>query len=174
VSRLLLSIFTLFWQLLVLFGCCSGLGLGLRFLLPKELSLLPKFLFTLTGGFFLVVLIPQNLVYLGVPVRISAWLVLAAALSQVWWCRLKVIARMRAFCANAELQALAVVALLTIAFHGVSACLSSRMLRCSPRGSATTLATTRFSLTAERSATWSSRCLRRSQMFPTSTTPILR
>ena len=88
----LFSIFTLFWQLFVLFACCSGVGLFLRFLLPKEFSLLNKVLFSLMGGLFLVVLIPQNLVYLGVPVRISAWLILGAALVQVWLCRRKFVA----------------------------------------------------------------------------------
>ena len=54
--------------------CCSGVGLMLRFLLPKEFSLLNKARFSLLDGLFLVVLIPQNLFYLRVPVRISAWL----------------------------------------------------------------------------------------------------
>ena len=71
------------------------------------------------GGLFLVVLIPQNLVYLGVPVRISAWLLLAAALVQIWLCRHKLLARIRTFYLNAEIRTLAVVILLTIAFHGV-------------------------------------------------------
>src|SRR5271165_4023027 len=71
------------------------------------------------GGLFLVVLIPQNLVYLGVPVRISAWLLLGAALAQVWMCRQKLAAGIRAFCSNADIRTVAVVSLLTIAFHGV-------------------------------------------------------
>ena len=116
---MLISIFTLFWQLFVLFACCLGVGLFLRFLLPKEFSLLNKVLFSLMGGLFLVVLIPQNLVYLGVPVRISAWLILGAALVQVWLCRHKFVAWIRTFYANAEIRTLAVVILLTITFHGI-------------------------------------------------------
>ena len=92
---MLFSVFTLLWQLFVLFACCSGVGLALRFLIPKEFSLLNKVLFSLIGGLFLVVLIPQNLVYLGVPVRISAWLILGAALVQVWLCRHKFVAWIR-------------------------------------------------------------------------------
>ena len=116
---MLFSVFTLFWQLFVLFACCAGVGLFLRFLLPKEFSLLNKVLFSLMGGLFLVVLIPQNLVYLGVPVRISAWLMLAAALVQVWLCRHKFVAWIRTFCSNAEIRTLAVVILLTITFHSI-------------------------------------------------------
>ena len=111
--------FTLFWQLFVLFACCSGVGLAFRFLIPKEFSLLHKFLFSLMGGLFLVVLIPQNLVYLGVPVRISAWLILGAALVQVWLCRRKFGAWIHAFYSNADIRTLAVVILLTITFHGI-------------------------------------------------------
>ena len=66
-----------------------------RILLPKEFSLLNKVLFSLMGGLFLVVLIPQNLVYLGLPVRISAWLILGVALVQVWLCRHKFVAWIR-------------------------------------------------------------------------------
>ena len=116
---MLFSIFTLFWQLFVLFACCAGVGLSLRFLFPREFSLLNKVLFSLMGGLFLVVLIPQNLVYLGVPVRISAWLILGAALVQVWLCRHKFVAWIRTFYANAEIRSLAVVILLTITFHGI-------------------------------------------------------
>ena len=115
----LLSIITLFWQLLVLFACCSGVGLALRFLLPTEFSLLNKVLFSSMGGLFLVVLIPENLVYLGVPVRISAWLMLGAALVPVWWYRRKFAAWIRTSYANADLRALAVIILLTVTFHGI-------------------------------------------------------
>jgi hypothetical protein len=45
---------TLIWQLFVLTACCSGVGLALRVLLPKEFSLCKRATFTLTGGFFLV------------------------------------------------------------------------------------------------------------------------
>ena len=91
----------------------------MRFLLPKEFSLLNKVLFSLMGGLFLVVLIPQNLVYLGMPVRISAWLILGAALVQVWLCRRRFVAWIRTFYANADIRILAVVILLTVIFHGV-------------------------------------------------------
>ena len=71
------------------------------------------------GGFFLVVLIPQNLVYLGVPVRISAWLLLAGALVQVWLCRHNSVAWIRTFYSNADIRMLAAVILLTVTFHSV-------------------------------------------------------
>src|ERR1700730_5553074 len=116
---MLISVITLFWQLFVLFACCSGVGLALRFFLPKELSFLNKVLFSLVGGFFLVVLIPQNLVYLGVPVRISAWLLLGAALVRMWLCRHNFVAWVRKFSSNGETRTLAVVILLTVTFHGV-------------------------------------------------------
>jgi hypothetical protein len=116
---MLFSAVTLLWQLFVLFVCCSGVGLALRFLIPKEFSLLNEMLFSLMGGLFLVVLIPQNLVYLGMPIRISAWLLLAAALGQGWWCRQKVVAWIGAFYSNVEIRTLAVVILLTITFHGI-------------------------------------------------------
>jgi hypothetical protein len=115
----LLSAFTLFWQLLVLFACCSGLGLALRFFIPKDFSLLNRVLFSLTGGLFIVVLIAQNLVYLGVPVRISAWLLLAAAFVQGWLCRLKFVAWIQTFHSSPDIRMLTVVILLTITFHGI-------------------------------------------------------
>src|SRR5580704_11528224 len=115
----LFSVITLFLQLFVLFACCSGVGLSLRFLFPKEFSLLSKVHFSLLGGLFLVVLIPQNLVYLGVPVRISAWLLLGAALVQLWLCRHKFVAWLRTCSSNGEIRTLAAVILLTITFHGV-------------------------------------------------------
>jgi hypothetical protein len=71
------------------------------------------------GGLFLVVLISQNLVYAGIPVRISGWLLLAAAMIPVWLGRRKFFARIRACCSDAEIRTLAVVILLTITFHGV-------------------------------------------------------
>jgi hypothetical protein len=113
------SAFTLVWQLSLLFFCCSSAGLALRFLLPNEFSLLNKFLFSLLGGFFLVVLIPQNLFYLGVPVRISAWLLLASALIPIWCYRQNFLTRIRAFCLDSDIRALSVVALLTVTFHSV-------------------------------------------------------
>jgi len=115
----LLSIFLLLWQLFVLFTCCLGVGLTLRSLLPKEFSLLHKALFCLLGGLFLAVLTGQNLVYLNIPVRISAWIVLAFALVQVWLCRGKLLAWTRTCSSKAEFRTLALVVLLTITFHGV-------------------------------------------------------
>jgi hypothetical protein len=115
----LLSIITLFWQLFILFVCCSGVGLALLFLLPKGFSFLNKVLFSSMGGLFLVVLIPENLVYLGVPVRISGWLILGVALVPVWMCRRKFSAWIRLFYSNADLRTLAVIILLTITFHGI-------------------------------------------------------
>jgi hypothetical protein len=114
-----LSVLTLFWQLLILFACCLCAGLALRFLIPKDSAPLQKALFSLVGGLFLVVLIPQNLVYLGVPVRISACFVLGAALLQAWICRHKLDAWRRTFSASGEVRTLATVILLTITFHGV-------------------------------------------------------
>src|ERR1700730_6053859 len=116
---MLISVFTLVWQLFVLFACCLGVGLALRFILPKELSLLHKVLFSVVGGLFLVVLIPQNLVYLGVPVRISAWLVLGSALVQASLCCHHLVAWTRTLCSNGEIRNLTVVILLTVTFHGI-------------------------------------------------------
>jgi hypothetical protein len=94
-------------------------GLALRILLPKAFSLLNKALFCFMGGLFLVVLIPQNLVYLGVPVRISAWLILGAALLQAWLCRHKLVAWRRALYSDPDIRTLTVVILVTITFHGI-------------------------------------------------------
>jgi hypothetical protein len=91
----------------------------MRLLIPKEFPLLNKFLFSLMSGLFLVVLIAQNLVYLGVPVRISAWLILGAALVQLWLCRRKFGAWIHASYANADIRTLATVILLAVTFHGV-------------------------------------------------------
>ncbi len=115
----LFSILTLLWQLLVLFACSAAAGLALRFLIPKEFPPLQKALFSLVGGLFLIVLVPENLVYLGVPVRISAWLILGAALLQAWLCRHKFDAWRRAFSASGEVRTVAAVILLTITFHGI-------------------------------------------------------
>jgi hypothetical protein len=80
---------------------------------------LHKVLFSLIGGLFLVILVPQNLVYLGVPVRISAWIILGAALVQAWLCRHKFVACSQAICSNADIRTLAMVTLVTITFHGI-------------------------------------------------------
>jgi hypothetical protein len=113
------SLFTLFWQLFVLWACCFGLGLTWRSLLPKEFSPLNKVLFSLLGGFVLVVLIPQNLYYLGMPVRRSAWLVLGAALIQIWLCRRKVFGWIHTLSSNGEIRTMAVVILATTSFHAL-------------------------------------------------------
>jgi hypothetical protein len=110
--------FTLIWQLFVLSACCIGAGLALRGFIPAHFSPLPKALFLMLGGLFLVVLMPQNLVYLGVPVRISAWLLLGGAFWQIWVCRHKFLALRRTLYANADLRTLAVVIFLVITFHG--------------------------------------------------------
>jgi hypothetical protein len=115
---MIFSILTLVWQLFVLSACCLGLGLYLRFLLPKGLSFLHSLLFLLIGGFFLVVLVPQNLFYLGLPVRISAWLIAGATLVQGWLYRRKFIAWSRVYCSSPDARVATVVILLTIAFHG--------------------------------------------------------
>jgi hypothetical protein len=119
-KAVLYSLFVLLWQLFALFVCCSGVGLALRFFLPKEFSLLNKVLFSLMGGLVLVVLIPQNLVYLGVPVRISAWLILSAALVQVWLCRYKFAAWAGTLYSNGDIRTMATVILLTVTFHGLA------------------------------------------------------
>ena len=116
---MLLSALRLFWQLLVLFACCAGLGLVFRFLVPKKFSPLNKVLFSVIGGLFLAVLIPQNLVYLGIPVRISAWIILGAALAQVAAFAHNLFAWTRTLYSNGEIRTLAVVILLTAAFHSV-------------------------------------------------------
>jgi hypothetical protein len=113
------SIITLLWQLFALFACCSGIGLALHSLLPKEFSPFNQFLFSLIGGFFVVVLVAQTLVYVGVPVRISAWLLLSLALVQIWFRRRNLAGWSRAFCSNRDIPTLAMVILLTVAFHAI-------------------------------------------------------
>jgi hypothetical protein len=108
---------TLAWQLFAIFGCRAGLGLFFHFLLPKSLSALAKTVFTFAIGLFLLVLVPQNLVYLGVPVRWSAWLAFAGALFQFYRCRCEFRGWLRILRSNADLKALGIVALLTAAFH---------------------------------------------------------
>jgi hypothetical protein len=113
------SIIRLFWQLFVLSACCSGAGLALRCFIPKEFSLLKKALYSFMGGLYLVVLVPQNLVYLGVPVRISAWLLLAVALLQIWLTRHNFATWVWRSYSNGEIRTLAVLILLTVTFHGI-------------------------------------------------------
>jgi hypothetical protein len=115
----LFPLLTLSWQLFVVFVCCSGIGLIWRFLFPKEFSLLNKLFFSFIGGLFLVVLVAQNLVYLGLPIRISAWFLLGSALVQVLLCRHKLLAWIRTLYADDDMRTLAIVILLTIGFHGI-------------------------------------------------------
>jgi hypothetical protein len=115
-----LSILTLAWQVVALFACSAGVGLVFRFFIPKEFPLLNKVFFSVIGGLLVVVLLPQNLVYLGIPVRISAWLILGAGLLQVWWCRHKLVIWSRAFCANRDIRMLGAVIVATVTLHGVA------------------------------------------------------
>jgi hypothetical protein len=114
----IISVLTLLWQLFVFSACCLGVGLYLRFLIPKEFSFLNRVLFSFVGGLFLVVLVPQNLFYLGVPVRVSAWIVAGATLAQGWLCRRKLVAWSRTCGSSPDTRALGLVVLLTITFHG--------------------------------------------------------
>jgi hypothetical protein len=91
----------------------------LRFFVPKEFSLLKKVLFSLVSGLFLSVLVLQNLVYLGLPVRISGWLLLAAALVQIGCCRHQFVAWGRTLSSNHEIRTVAVIVFLTVTFHGI-------------------------------------------------------
>jgi hypothetical protein len=116
----ILDLFKLFWQLFALGVCSSGLGLGLRYFIPQNFSAVHKMLFCFIGGLFLVVLVAENLFYLGVPVRISAWLLMGATLVQAWFCRHKFITWRRALYLDADIRALPLVVLLTIGFHGIA------------------------------------------------------
>ena len=69
------------------------------------------------GWAFFGRLIAQNLVYFGVPVRISAWLLLGATLVQILLCRHKISPWTRSLYSNADIRALGAVVLLTITFH---------------------------------------------------------
>src|ERR1700679_3126371 len=111
---------SLFWQLFALCVCASGVGLFLRFFIPQKFSPLKKMLFCFVGGLILVVLVAENLFYLGVQVRISAWLFMGATLVQAWLCRRKWITWVRTLYLDADIRALAVVVLLTIGFHGIA------------------------------------------------------
>jgi hypothetical protein len=84
----------------------------------KLLSPLGKTVFTFAIGLFLLVLLPQNLVYLGVPVRFSAWLALGLAAFQFYRCRREFRSWLRIFLVNADNKALGIVMLLTAIFHG--------------------------------------------------------
>jgi hypothetical protein len=112
------SALTLFWQLFILFACCGGMGLFLDCFFPEQLPPMNRAIFILTGGLFLTVLIPQNLVYLGVPVRLSGWLTLLLAILQGWLCRRGLIVRWRTSYLNRDAQVLTAVVLLVVLVHG--------------------------------------------------------
>ena len=116
---MIFSIITLFLQLSAIFACCSAAGLTLNSILPKGLSPVYKVLFSLVAGLFLVVLVPQNLFYLGVPVRISAWFALAVAVFQICFYRRRLLSWIRTLGSNADIRTLSVVVLITIGFHSV-------------------------------------------------------
>ena len=109
--------FTFSLQLLVIFACCLGTGITFFPFIRRESSPLSKLLFTFTGGLFLIVLLPQNLVYLGVPVRISPWLMLGLAVFQFFgkrseWPKWAEILR-----TNSDIQTLIFVVIASVTFH---------------------------------------------------------
>ncbi len=110
---------TLSLQLVAIFGCCLGVGLTLFRFVPKSLPALSKLLFSFVGGLFLTVLIPQNLIYLGLPVRISAWFLVGLAALQFYLARREWGGWIRNLRRNADIQILGVVVMLTVAFHSV-------------------------------------------------------
>jgi hypothetical protein len=110
---------TLLWQVFVLLGCCLGAGSSLLFLIPRERSSSSQVFFSAVGGIFLAVLIPQNLIYLGVPVRISAWLLFGFAAFQLFRRSRRLGDWLRTVLSNADIPALGVVVLLTVTFHSV-------------------------------------------------------
>jgi len=111
--------FALSLQLVAIFGCSLGVGLTLLPFIPKGSSALSKFLFSFVGGLFLTVLIPQNLIYLGLPVRISAWFLVGLAALQFYLRRREWGGWIRTLRTNADIQMLSIVAMLTVAFHSV-------------------------------------------------------
>ena len=86
---------------------------------PKRFLAFQQSVLLLDGRPFSGGLISQNFVYLGVPVRISAWIIFAIAVLQWWLRRRGFVARIRTICSDAEIRATAVVILLTISFHGI-------------------------------------------------------
>jgi hypothetical protein len=111
--------FALSLQLVAIFGCCLGVGLTLFPFVPKSLSALSKLLLSFVGGLFLTVLIPQNLIYLGVPVRISAWFLVGLAAVQLYLGRHEWGCWIRTLRTNADIQILGVVVMLALTFHSV-------------------------------------------------------
>ncbi len=110
---------TLLWQVFVILGCCLGAGSSLLFLIPRQCSPLSKVFFSSTGGIFLAVLIPQNLIYLGVPVRVSAWLLFGFAAFQLYRRSRRLGHWLRTLWSNADIRTLGIVMFLTVTFHSV-------------------------------------------------------
>ena len=110
---------TLLWEVFVILGCCLAAGSSLLFFAPRECSHLSKVFFSFTGGIFLAVLIPQNLIYLGVPVRISAWLLFGVAAFQLYRHSRRLGEWIRSVRSNADIRVLLAVVLLTITVHSV-------------------------------------------------------
>src|SRR5258707_13742696 len=108
---------TLSLQLVAIFGCCLGVGLTLFRFVPKSLPALSKLLFSVTGGLFLMVLVLENLIYLGVPVRISGWFLVGLAAFQFYLARREWGGWIRTLRTNADIQVVGMVAMLTVAFH---------------------------------------------------------
>jgi hypothetical protein len=111
--------FRLLLQLVAMFGCSLGVGTTLLWLVPRNASGLSKLLFSFFGGLFLLVLIPQNLVYLGVPVRISAWLMMGLAILQFVRKRRDYAKWARLLRTNTDFLTLSLVVVVTIGFHSV-------------------------------------------------------
>jgi hypothetical protein len=109
----------LLWQVLVMLGYCLGAGSLLLFFIPRGWSPLSKAFFSFFGGIFLAVLIPQNLIYFGIPVRISAWLLFGLAAFQLSRHSRRLGDWLRTVRSNADVRALGVVILLTVTFHSV-------------------------------------------------------
>jgi hypothetical protein len=109
--------FTLSLQLVAIFGCCLGVGLTLFPFVPKSLSALSKLLFSFVGGLFLTVLVLQNLIYLGVPVRISAWFLVSLAAFQFYLARRNWVSWIQTVRTNVDIQVVSVVVIAMITFH---------------------------------------------------------
>jgi hypothetical protein len=110
---------TLSLQLVAIFACCLGIGITFFPFIRRESSPLSKLLFTFTGGFFLIVLLPQNLVYVGVPVRISAWLMLGLAVFQFFRKRGELPKWAGILRTNPDMQTLIFVVIASVTFHSV-------------------------------------------------------
>jgi hypothetical protein len=116
---MLVSAFILLWQLTAVFLVAASVGWVLRFLLPAEMSVFSKAVLILAGGVFLLVLLAQNMVYLGVPVQISAWLILALGILQLCLDRRRLFQGLRALYRDPDMRTLLMVVLATVIFHGI-------------------------------------------------------